>query len=119
MLVADSYEDARSPIVRYLDRCGFEVVEAASADEAAELIRNRKPQAVLSGLTGAESARLQEILAADTVSVPRIVIAMLSGGEESIPSHATGVLTKPFSLRPMLDELRRELQAAADVPSGS
>jgi CheY-like chemotaxis protein len=118
VLVADSYEDARSPIVRYLERYGFEVVEAASADEAADLIRTRKPQAVLSGLHGAESTRFQEILAADGISGPRIVIAMLSGGEESIPSHATGVLTKPFSLRPMLDELRRELQAAADAPSG-
>jgi DNA-binding response OmpR family regulator len=112
VLVADSYEDARSPIVRYLDRCGFDVIEAASAQEAAEVIESRQPQAVLSGLHGLEASRFYEILA-ERVANPRIVIVMLSSGDESIPTQATGVLTKPFSLRPMLDELRRQLRVHA------
>lgn len=117
MLVADSYEDARSPIVRYLDRFGFDVDEASNADEAAELIRRRRPQAVLSGLRGSETSRLFEILS-NPVDAPRILIVMLSGNDEAVPIRATAVLTKPFSLRPMLDELRQALRQSVANPLG-
>lgn len=110
ILVADSYEDARSPIARYLERYGFDVAEAGSADEAASLIAERHPHAVLSGLQGFEAERLSRILSGTPAYTPPIVIVMLSGGDESIPTQATGVLAKPFSLRPMLDKLRRELR---------
>ena len=113
ILVADSYEDARSPIARYLDRYGFDVIEAGSAEQAATLIAERRPQAVLSGLQGVEADRLQMMLSDVATHTPPVVIVMLSGGDESIPAEATGVLAKPFSLRPMLDELRRELRKHA------
>jgi DNA-binding NtrC family response regulator len=109
VLVADSYEDARSPIARYLDRYGFDVVEATSAREASDLITARRPTAVLSGLQGDEARELYDCLSATAPGVPPVVIVMVSGGDETIPSQATGILAKPFSLRPMLDELRREL----------
>lgn len=111
VLVADSYEDARSPIARYLDRCHFDVVEATSAAEAADLIARRRPHALLSGLQGVDASRLYATLSGDPAIVPKIVIVMLSGGDESIPAQATGVLAKPFSLRPMVDELRRGLRS--------
>lgn len=117
VLVADSYEDARSPIVRYLDRFGFDVVEANTADEAAALIGQRRPLAVLSGLRGSETARLFEILS-DPVEAPKILIVMLSGNDETVPVGATAVLTKPFSLRPMLDELRHALRESVAHPLG-
>lgn len=111
--MADSYEDARSPIARYLDRYGFDVIEAGSAEQAATLIAERRPQAVLSGLQGVEAERLQTMLSDAATHTPPVVIVMLSAGDESIPAEATGVLAKPFSLRPMLDELRRELRRHA------
>jgi DNA-binding NtrC family response regulator len=117
VLVADSYGDARSPIVRYLDRFGFDVVEANNADEAAALIGQRRPLAVLSGLRGSETSRLFEILS-DPVDAPRILIVMLSGNDEAVPVRATAVLTKPFSLRPMLDELRQALRESVANPLG-
>jgi DNA-binding response OmpR family regulator len=110
VLIADSYDDARSPIARYLDRYGFDVIEAASADEAARRIAERRPHAVLSGLQGDEAGRLHLRLSDPALPPPPIVIVMISGGDESIPAEVTGVLEKPFSLRPMLDELRRELR---------
>jgi DNA-binding response OmpR family regulator len=111
VLVADSYEDARSPIARYLDRFGFDVLEASSAGEAADLLARRRPQAMLSGLQGAEADQLYELLAARPPHVPPIVILMLSSGDDARPPQATGTLAKPFSLRPMLEKLRRELRA--------
>jgi DNA-binding response OmpR family regulator len=121
VLVADSYEDARSPIARYLGRYGFDVIEAASAEQAAALIAMRRPHALLSGLQGVEAARLYETLSAAPAAAPPVVIVMLSGGDETIPAQATGVLAKPFSLRPMLDELRRELRGRPHpaVPGGA
>ena len=117
VLVADSYDDARSPIVRYLDRFGFDVVEASNADEAAGVVGRRRPQAVLSGLRGSEASRFFAIIS-DPVDTPRIVIVMLSGNDETVPVRATAVLTKPFSLRPMLDELRQALRESVVDPLG-
>ncbi len=120
IVIADSYEDARSPIARYLGRYGFDVIEAGSAESAAELMALRRPQVLLSGLQGVEAARLYEILAGGPPVAPPIVIVMLSGGDESVPAQATGVLVKPFSLRPMLDELRRMLRGHLQGhPSGA
>ena len=113
ILVADSYDDARSPIARYLERYGFDVIEAASAEQAAKLIAERRPHVVLSGLQGVEAEHLHTILSDAATHTPPVMIVMLSGGDESIPAEATGVLAKPFSLRPMLDELRRELRKHA------
>jgi DNA-binding NtrC family response regulator len=117
VLVADSYEDARSPIVRYLDRFGFDVVEASNADEAAGVVGRRRPKAVLSGLRGSEASRFFAILS-DPVDAPRILIVMLSGNDETVPIRASAVLTKPFSLRPMLDELRQALRENVVDPLG-
>jgi phosphoserine phosphatase RsbU/P len=110
ILVADHYEDARAPVARYLDRYGFEVLEAASAAEATDLVARRRPQVILSGLNGAAALDFYESLSASGSPSP-IVILLTSGVDDPIPRQATSVMEKPFSLRPMLDELRRGLRA--------
>src|SRR6266550_1039341 len=47
LLVADSYESARIPCVRYLDRFGFRVEEASDGVEALALIEARLPHVIL------------------------------------------------------------------------
>jgi len=117
VLLADSYEDARSPLARYLDRFGFDVREAASADEALRVLQEHQPEVVLSGLEGHDASRFLDALS--TGHAPRVILALLSAGDDPIPAVATGTMTKPFSLRPMLDELRRELRTAlsGDLPA--
>jgi CheY-like chemotaxis protein len=110
VLVADSYDDARVPVARYLDRFGFHVLEAATATEAVDMLDRHRPAAILSGLRGPQAALLYSRLASAPPAVPRVVIVLLSSNDDPVPSEATGVLTKPFSLRPMLDQLRREIR---------
>src|ERR1700675_3109397 len=47
LLVADSYKGARTPCVRYLDRFGFRVDEAADGNEALAAIAARPPHVIL------------------------------------------------------------------------
>jgi DNA-binding NtrC family response regulator len=114
ILLADSYDDARSPVARYLDRFGFEVREATSADEAVEALDRHRPDVVLSGLRGQQATALFDALSARRGGRPAVVMVLLSATDDPVPAAATGVLTKPFSLRPMLDELRREIRAASE-----
>jgi DNA-binding NtrC family response regulator len=112
ILLADSYEDARSPVARYLDRFGFDVREATTADEAVAALDRDQPEVLLSGLRGADAAVLFDALSARGPGAPRVIMVLLSANDDPVPPVATGVMSKPFSLRPMLDELRREIRAA-------
>jgi DNA-binding response OmpR family regulator len=115
VLVADEYADARSPIARYLDRYGFEVLEASTASEAARLVERHQPHAILSGLQGRSAMAFYDSLA--VVGPPRrVMIVLTSGVDDPVPPEASAVMAKPFSLRPMLEELRRELRVAAAGP---
>jgi DNA-binding response OmpR family regulator len=113
VLIVDSYDDARFPLVRYLDRFGFRVIEAGSADEAMQLLDLHHPDVVLSGLRAEQASRFYEELGERGGAAVPVLIALLSGLDDRVPALATGVLRKPFSLRPMLDELRRGLRVSA------
>lgn len=117
ILLADSYEDARSPLARYLDRFGFDVREAATGEEAVTALDRHLPEVVLSGLRGREASVFFDAISARAGGAPRVVMVLLSASDDAVPAVATGVLTKPFSLRPMLDELRREIRAAGAARS--
>jgi DNA-binding response OmpR family regulator len=114
--LVDSYPDARSPVARYLDKFGFDVLEATSAEEALEALERHRPQVVVTGLRGLESDRLFAALSVRQGDRPGVVMVLLSATDDPVPPGATGVMTKPFSLRPMLDELRREIRAATRRP---
>ena len=113
VLVADAYDDARVPIARYLDRFGFHVIEASSASEAVDLMNLHRPLVILSGLLGAQAALFYSQLSNKLTAVPSVVIVLASSVDDPVPREATGVLTKPFLLRAMLDEMRREVRALA------
>ena len=112
VLVADAYDDARVPIARYLDRFGFHVVEASNAAEAVDLMNLHRPLVILTGLLGTQAAVFYSQLSIPP-TVPSVVIVLTSSIDDPVPKEATGVLTKPFLLRAMIDELRREVRALA------
>lgn len=111
VLIADQYEDARTPIARYLDRYGFEVLEAGSGSQATDLVARHQPHVILSGLQGDDATAFYHSIAGGG-SARRVMIVLTSGVNDAIPPEATAVMAKPFSLRPMLEELRRELRVA-------
>lgn len=116
--MADAYDDARVPVARYLDRFGFRVLEAANVSDAVDLLTRHHPVVILSGLRGAQAALFYDRLSDATELAPSVVVVLVSSIDDPVPADATGVLTKPFSLRAMLDELRREMRAVAARGAG-
>jgi len=114
LLVADSYENARTPCARYLDRFGFHVEEASDGAQALLRIEARQPHAILieAGLPNLSAARMVRHLKEQQKAIP--VIVMVSDFEQAdaqrVPGSATGVLVKPFALSTMLQEVRRVLR---------
>jgi two-component system response regulator AtoC len=115
VLIADSYDGARRPCVRYLDRLNFEVAEATDGEEALELILKTPPHVILTewSLPVMPVQCLTQWLTRSwrTRDIP--VIAIMSAPELETSAGVAGVLTKPFTLGTMLDELRRVLRTPA------
>ena len=65
VLVADGYDGARRPCVRYLERFNFEVAEAANGEEAMARIASALPHVILADwwLPALPAPRLAEWLA--------------------------------------------------------
>jgi two-component system, OmpR family, phosphate regulon response regulator PhoB len=113
VLVADSYEGARVPCVRYLDRFNFDVVEADNGEDALRQIVSSAPRLILTewALPAMPADRLCQWLAQGwrTREIPVIVVAADFDVRRPIPSVAS-ILVKPFSLDAMLHEVRRVLR---------
>ena len=115
VLVADSYEGARIPCVKYLDRLGFSVDQAVTGPEVlAKIIAGGPPHVILieRGLPSATISEIVTELSKGARSVPVIVMAsdLVSAAEQEPASHHVTVLQKPFELSAMLEEIRRLLR---------
>jgi DNA-binding response OmpR family regulator len=119
VLVAESYDGVRKSCARYLDRFNFQVAEAADGEEALTQIAAEPPQVILaeSSLPAMPIARLSQWLSQSwrTRQIPVIVLAGdLDFSDPSAPQDVrglvAGVLVKPFTLRTMLDEVRRVIR---------
>ena len=114
ILVADSYEGARNPVVRYLQRFHFEVVEASDGEEALRQIVTAPPHIILAdwSLPSMPARRLCQWLDQSwrTRGVPVIVMVGDYEPGEALPPVA-GILVKPFALGVMLEEIRRVLRS--------
>jgi DNA-binding response OmpR family regulator len=109
ILVADPYPAARVPVARYLDRYCFEVWEAESVAEAMEIARTRRPRVVLWGFEGGEADAACGSLAANAR-----IITLAASDSHDVARPESAVLTKPFGLRHMLDQLRIALSSSPD-----
>jgi len=122
VLVAESYDGVRKSCARYLDRFNFQVAEAADGEEALKYIAAEPPQVILAelNLPSMPASRLAQWLSQNwrTRQIPVIVLA---GDLEPSDVPASddfrkvvgGVLVKPFTLKVMLDEIRRVMRANA------
>jgi DNA-binding response OmpR family regulator len=119
VLIADSYDGVRKTCARYLDRFNFQVAEAADGEAALSHIAAEPPQVILaeSHLPAMPIARLSQWLSQSwrTRQIPVIVLAGdIDVSDPSAPHDirglVAGVLVKPFTLRTMLDEVRRVIR---------
>jgi len=119
VLVAESYDGVRKSCARYLDRFHFQVTEAADGEQALKQIGAEPPQVILAelNLPSMPAPRLTQWLSQNwrTRQIPVIVLAgdldlsdtLLSDESRNL---VAGVLVKPFTLKVMLDEIRRVLR---------
>lgn len=117
VIVADSYAGARIPYSRYLSALGFDVDEADSGDSLLTLIDRAIPQVILmeKDLPQWPSWCVSTWLDLDprTREVP--IIVMAGGTADEMPPTAR-ILTKPFQLPSLIEEIRRVLRAVAAAP---
>jgi DNA-binding response OmpR family regulator len=113
VLVADSYDGARRPCVRYLARFNFDVAEAANGEDALKQIVSTPPRVIVAEWTlpFMPAERLCQWLAQGwrTREIPVIVVSADFDVRRRMPSVAA-ILVKPFSLERMLTEVRRVLR---------
>jgi DNA-binding response OmpR family regulator len=114
ILVVDDEPIVRDVIVRYLNRDGFETLEAADGDDARRLIETRSPSLVvldlmLPGIDGLELCRWIR----NRSDVP--VIMLTARGEETdrivgLELGADDYVTKPFSPRELATRVKTVLR---------
>jgi two-component system phosphate regulon response regulator PhoB len=114
VIVADSYAGARIPYVRYLTGLGFDVNEADNGDTLLTLIEQAIPQVILmeKDLPRWPAWCLATWLDLDARTRDVPIILMAGDSDDEVPQTA-GILTKPFQLPSMIEEVRRVLRAAA------
>src|ERR1041384_2137869 len=109
VLVADNDDGIRSAVATVLESDGFATLRAASVPEALAMVSAFRPDFVLFdlGLLKGTGRALRRLKGGDLrVSAVR-VIAMTGNPRARVPSGASAVLQKPFSL----DEFLRVISA--------
>ena len=116
VLVAESYDGVRTSCARYLDRFNFQVDQAADGEQALSRIAAGPPQVILAelNLPAMPVWLLAQRLSQSwrTRQIPVIVLsddldASDPSASQDVRSLVAGILVKPFTLRTMLDEIRR------------
>lgn len=117
LLIVDDEEASRYGMRRALTTFGYDVSEAASAEEARALLKQLQPELMLldvnlPGMSGLEFLRELKSLGADG---PLVIIITAHGSErmavEAVKSGAYDYLSKPFEL----DDLRLVIKNAAET----
>ena len=112
VLVADGYEGARRPTVRYLERFGFLVKEAATGQEASAILNLVTPRIVLADVMLRDRSVLTERLSRGgprTSNIP--TIALTTWEVAPATGSSARVFVKPFRLRTLLEEIRQVLRS--------
>jgi DNA-binding response OmpR family regulator len=123
VLVVDDEPIVRDVVVRYLERAGFETVEADDGDRARSLLAQDTPDLVLLDvmLPGTDGLELCRWIRGRS-AVPVILLTARGDEEDRIVGLDLGAddyVTKPFSPRELVSRVRAVLRRveAPDVPS--
>jgi DNA-binding response OmpR family regulator len=111
ILIVDYDQDARRPILRFLEASGFDAREAGSSEAAASQIEAEAPGLVVADFSLPASDVLRRCLDARR-DLPLIVTT--TGYVLQEPESAAAILMKPFALDRLLHAARRALR---QVPS--
>jgi DNA-binding NarL/FixJ family response regulator len=126
ILVVDDDDGFRALVTAVLEHCGYELVEAATGEEALEAVRAAPPALVvldvrLPGLSGYEVCRALREEFGD-----RLPIVFVSGERTQSFDRVAGFLiggddylVKPFALDDFVARIRRYLQRSAPTPAGA
>jgi CheY-like chemotaxis protein len=114
VLVADDKASSRELVRTVLERCGYEVIEAANGAEAVELGFENMPDLflldlhmpVLDGFGAIGQLRAEPRFAATPI-VALTASAMDGDRGHAITAGFTGYVTKPIRLAALRDEVRR------------
>ncbi len=120
VLVVDDEPIVRDVVVRYLERAGFETVEADDGDRARSLLSERTPDLVLLDvmLPGTDGLELCRWIRGRS-AVPVILLTARGDEEDRIVGLDLGAddyVTKPFSPRELVSRVRAVLRRA-EAPS--
>ncbi|MEO1271483.1 MAG: response regulator, partial [Myxococcota bacterium] len=122
ILIVDSDHRARGALAHALSEEGFDVVEAADAEQGLSVTFNLYPDAVISaewmtGLTGSEmivQMRSDPLM----VSTPIILLAD-ANNRSNLNARADAYIPEPFALSDLVNRLRRLLRRRALKSTGS
>lgn len=117
ILVVDDEVISRNVIVAQLRHEGYEIVTAASGEEALDQVGHQHPDLILLDVTmsGISGFDVVEILKSDarTAAIPVIMLTALSDGESRITALSNGaeeILTKPIARSELLMRVRNLLK---------
>ena len=120
VLVADDFTDGRELVAEALARAGFDVVEAEDGERALAKVVELRPALVLMdlGLPKVDGWEAIRRLKADprTAHIPVILWTADAATDQALRARAMGcasILTKPCSLRALVDEVKRVLASGA------
>lgn len=126
ILLVEDEAEIREMLIFSLERAGFSVKEAASAEEAIQRLDGRLPDLMvidwmLPGLTGLDLARR---LRKDelTQDLPMIMLTARSDESDKLKSFDLGVddyITKPFSPRELIARIKAVLRRSGAPESGN
>jgi len=120
ILVVDDNEAGSLLACAVLEREGFEVDAAGSAEEVLECLSVRRPDLILMDvqLPGQDGLSLTRQLKADLSTAGIRIVALtahaMAGDEEAaIEAGCSGYISKPINTRTLGDQVREFLQPAA------
>ncbi len=119
MIVADSYEAARRPCIRYLDHFSFDVAPATDGQGAIDAIRSQSTAVILMDSHLKDPASRKRLGAESrTLGVP-LILMVDTQSEARDPDlsdlRAAAILVKPFPLAVMIDTIRGVLRGRSET----
>lgn len=115
MIVADSYEAARRPCIRYLDHFNFDVAPATDGQSAIDAIGSQSTAVILMDSHLKDPSSRKRLGAESRTQGIPLILLVDTQSDARDPDlsdlRAAAVLVKPFPLAVMIDTIRGVLRA--------
>jgi CheY-like chemotaxis protein len=119
ILVVEDNDLNMEIVVAALELCEYRVFQAVDAETGIQLARSHLPDLILMDiqLPGMDGYTATRIIKSDTATrdIPVVALtayAMKSDQEAALQAGCSGTITKPFSLKSFMDQIKGYLQDA-------